>query len=357
VRRYRLEFDVSQDSTNKVAFERIGENEELILIPLANIGDIDFIYEVLCDTFDACFAENENQYIIDLEGIEPPDTKLISLLIETTSRARRCGGDVKIINFPEDAGVVLSRFSVNSYLLFDDSEKDDGAPANLRNVPPVTQTIQFHPLTLADFTKEITPNSVVPTLSAADIAEDPIIELLGERLKGEADSDKIQPPPSETSVDIEEEATKTGERNHLRVKSLSKNLYVICDFVIKYASRAGFDKKVTGKMRIAVYEACLNVIEHAYHSKPDNWIDVWIEYNEKMFKITIQDYGVGFHGFGNQKFDVMSAMDERQTGGFGLYIIKRSVDLVEYRPDETHGNRLTMVKYIPSKTEPPEDDQ
>ena len=84
--------------------------------------------------------------------------------------------------------------------------------------------------------------------------------------------------------------------------------------------------------------------------KMQNWIDVWIEYNEEMFKIILQDYGTGFEGFSEKQYDVMSAMDGRQTGGFGLYIISRSMNEIDYRPDPKRGNRLTLIKYLPQIT-------
>jgi anti-sigma regulatory factor (Ser/Thr protein kinase) len=42
----------------------------------------------------------------------------------------------------------------------------------------------------------------------------------------------------------------------------------------------------------------------------------------------------------------MSAMDHRQTGGFGLYIIRRSMNEIDYQADRVKGNRLTLTKYI-----------
>jgi anti-sigma regulatory factor (Ser/Thr protein kinase) len=45
-------------------------------------------------------------------------------------------------------------------------------------------------------------------------------------------------------------------------------------------------------------------------------------------------------------YDVHEVMDKRRSGGFGLHIIRRSMDSVEYHPDALEGNRLVMVKKL-----------
>jgi anti-sigma regulatory factor (Ser/Thr protein kinase) len=73
---------------------------------------------------------------------------------------------------------------------------------------------------------------------------------------------------------------------------------------------------------------------------------VWVDYDDERFKVIVQDYGIGFEGLSLKDYDVMSAMDHRQTGGFGLYIIRRSMNEIDYQADRVKGNRLTLTKYI-----------
>ncbi len=325
-------------SSPKIAYECIDGHEGVIRIPLAGIKDSEFIKDVLCDTFEACLQQGEINFVVDLEGMELPSSSLIALLIEMTSRVRRLNGDVKIVNLSNTTKSHVGTFSPRNYLSIERSES-----AALDSFLCETATGKKAVIEKTPDEKSPAQQANSGVLPAADIAEDPIIAKLENRVNEEA----VDPAPEIKSTPVQPEVEhRKGERNHLRVKSLAKNLYEICDFVIEYATRANLAHKVIGKMRIAVYEACLNVVEHAYHSNPDNWIDVWIEYNAEMFKIVIQDYGVGFTGFSDKQYDVVSAMDGRQTGGFGLYIIMRSMDQVDYRPDPKHGNRLTMIKNI-----------
>jgi anti-sigma regulatory factor (Ser/Thr protein kinase) len=161
---------------------------------------------------------------------------------------------------------------------------------------------------------------------------------------------EITEPPliEQLTIKIDEPAAATGEEKkfQLRVESRTANLYQLCDFVISHAFAAGINEKEISKIKIAVYEACLNVIEHAYHSHPDEWIDLRVRYSPERFMIIIQDNGLSFEMKPAKDYDVHEVIDERRSGGFGLHIIRRAMDSVEYLPDAVNGNRLVMVKRL-----------
>jgi serine/threonine-protein kinase RsbW len=50
----------------------------------------------------------------------------------------------------------------------------------------------------------------------------------------------------------------------LQVPSSTENLALIREFVGSIAQQSGMDAKDSGKLELAVDEACANVIEHAY---------------------------------------------------------------------------------------------
>ncbi|RMF70130.1 MAG: hypothetical protein D6743_00760 [Calditrichaeota bacterium] len=304
----------------RIEFERVPGHEHIIRIPLTDVHDPQACLEVLQDTFETCFKNEEYQIIVDLRGVRYPSTRLVALLVEMTSRLRRRNGDLKIINLSFTARRNLATFSPESYLSVERDE--DAAVEGFAGFPGDLEA---------------------PEIPAEDIVDDPIIDKLEESFSEEKRT-TVQAPPEEASP---KEATPKSVRKHLQVKSAAQNLYTICDFVTDYAQQAGFSDKDLGKTKIAVYEACLNVIEHAYHSNPDNVIDIWVEYDAERFVVEIRDYGIGFEGFGDHKqYDVHAALDDRRTGGFGLYIIRRSMDEIEYQADEANGNVLRMTKYI-----------
>lgn len=284
-----------------IKIEPMPGSEDVVRIFLSEVDDIKPMLKVLQNTFDKFFNNGVSKIILDFKNIHFPTSSLIALLIEGTSRARRLNGDIKLINVSHTAKNNLATFTPLSYLTVEANEK----------------------YALEGF-QTSSMNSGDRVIPSQDIAEVPIIEKFQESFK----------------------EIKNEKGYHLRVKSMPSYLYNICDFVTGYAEKAGMHEREIGKTKIAVYEACLNVIEHAYHSNPDNWIDVWVEYDNQKFIIIIQDYGMSFE-FKNQKgYDVEAAVEGRQTGGFGLYIIRRSMDEVDYQSDHIHGNRLKMVKYL-----------
>ncbi len=308
--------------------ERVPGYDDMVRIPLSQSDDIATLISAFNDALDSCFKDGYTKIIIDLKNLPYPSSSLIAMLIVATARARRGNGDVLIANASRTAKNNLTTFSALSYLNVDGDQSS--AFGNLQSREPAVE-----------------PKPNQETVNKAEPAPKP---ARAKKAEFEAMREDISDPP------ILEKLDKTSfeelipyERksaNHLRVESVPQNLYVICDFVTAHAEKVGFNSKEAGKIKIAVYEACLNVIEHAYHSNPDNWIDVWIEADTIKFSIIIQDYGVGFGEFSFKDYDVLSAMDSRKTGGFGLYIIRRSMDEIDYKPDKLNGNRLVLTKYL-----------
>ena len=373
--------------SKKIAYEPIAGFDNVVRIPLEDIDDTHIVFQVLQDSFEICFRDGKTRIVVDLQNVQFPTASLIALLVEATSRARRLNGDVKIIRLSKSAKNNLVTFSPTSYLSLETEEKfaledfqetfvpqdeilestrDEiiDAPQQEINGPVPEETHASIP----DDTPQQVEDKTTPiedlTSPTVDIVEDPFIEQLGstfQNLKAqsepnikETEQEEVPEPPvapeprkipgvAETS---DPQETYEDKRHHLRVKSIPKNLYSICDFVMDYAEKVGFDKKEVGKIKIAVYEASLNVVEHSYHSNPENWIDVWVEVDSQKITIEIQDYGYSFEGINKKRYDVQSAMNKAQTGGFGLYIIRRSMDEIEYHPDEEQGNRLIMIKYL-----------
>ena len=373
--------------SKKIAYEPIAGFDNVVRIPLEDIDDTHIVFQVLQDSFEICFRDGKTRIVVDLQNVQFPTASLIALLVEATSRARRLNGDVKIINLSKSAQNNLVTFSPTSYLSLETEEKfaledfqetfvpqDEILESSRDEIIDVPQQEINGPApeetyaSIPDETPEQVEDKTTPiedqTSPTVDIVEDPFIEQLEgtfQNLKAqtelnikETEQEEVPEPPvapelrkiPEVAETPDPQETYEDKRHHLRVKSIPKNLYSICDFVMDYAEKVGFDKKEVGKIKIAVYEASLNVVEHSYHSNPENWIDVWVEVDAQKITIEIQDCGNSFEGISKKRYDVQSAMNKAQTGGFGLYIIRRSMDEIEYHPDEEQGNRLVMIKYL-----------
>ncbi|MFZ5515613.1 MAG: ATP-binding protein [Candidatus Zhuqueibacterota bacterium] len=271
----------------------------------------------LVDKFNICFRDNMFNLVVDMGKVKLPPTKFIVALIEATSEARRMGGDIKIINISPSVMNNLVTFSPKTYLNIEPSERhalrEFGETFDNEIEFDINDKIK---IALPQQRGSASPKRVESKPQPAAAVQDPPYELDLEAM------DKI------------------------RVYSKAENLYKICDFVLERAECAGFDERELGKIKVTVYEACLNVVEHAYFSNPDYIIDVYVDYNEERFTIVIQDWGESFEFNPSISYDVEQAVKDRRTGGFGLHIIKRTVDDIYYMSDEKLGNRLVLIKKI-----------
>jgi serine/threonine-protein kinase RsbW len=114
--------------------------------------------------------------------------------------------------------------------------------------------------------------------------------------------------------------------------------------VVMISRRLGFSENEVNKIKLAVYEACLNVVEHAYHSDPTKSVRIAVYQTPQKMEIQVIDQGDGFEAT-HESFDVMAAAAARQTGGMGLHIIRRSMDEVSYERNTAEGNKLIMIKH------------
>jgi serine/threonine-protein kinase RsbW len=106
------------------------------------------------------------------------------------------------------------------------------------------------------------------------------------------------------------------------------------------ASKADFDIDAIDDIKIAVSEACTNIINHS-SLNPEDFYNVICAHSEGKIEITVEDDGRGF--------DVAqySAPDEDEISesGLGLYIIRALMDEVNVESEVGKGTRYRMIKY------------
>ena len=122
----------------------------------------------------------------------------------------------------------------------------------------------------------------------------------------------------------------------------------VTEFISQLAVHAGMEPLEISKLKIAVYEACLNVIEHGYRFEPDQSLEVKVKRHASKLEVQILDWGQAFDLYTDDPYDVDRAFEEKQKGGYGLFIIKRSVDDIQYSANAINGNQLTLIKELSS---------
>jgi anti-anti-sigma factor len=133
----------------------------------------------------------------------------------------------------------------------------------------------------------------------------------------------------------------------LTVSASLDSLGRISDFVVASAQAAGLDEHAVWEVQLAVDEAATNIILHAYGDRGmDGLITVRTEFTGHEFVINMRDTGTPFDPNNVPKPDLTSPLEERTTGGLGLYLMRKLMDRVEFHFDPAGYNLLTMSKRL-----------
>jgi len=110
-------------------------------------------------------------------------------------------------------------------------------------------------------------------------------------------------------------------------------------------SRLGYDIEAIDDIKVAVSEACTNIICHA-HEDPNFTYDVELEIEESKITVLISDSG---SGFGMDDY-VEPIPGESRGSGLGIFIIRALMDEVEIQSELGAGTDIRMTKYLRKQT-------
>ncbi|MFZ4454442.1 anti-sigma B factor RsbW [Salibacterium aidingense] len=112
------------------------------------------------------------------------------------------------------------------------------------------------------------------------------------------------------------------------------------------ASRAGYSYDDIEDLKVAVAEACTNVVDHAY--KHDGFMGLFCDLYEDKIEIVVSDRGQSFHledikrGLG--PIDAEKPIEDLKEGGLGLFLIDSLMDEVEINGET--GVAIVMTKFL-----------
>lgn len=122
-----------------------------------------------------------------------------------------------------------------------------------------------------------------------------------------------------------------------------KFLYVMRSAVYPVMIDAGFSKKETRKIVLALDEACSNVIKHAYEGDPAGTVSLTLGITETELRIEVRDTG--------KKVDISTIaprdLAEIRAGGLGTHFIGSVFETVKYDTSGPEGTLLILTKKKP----------
>ncbi|MCL4562801.1 MAG: ATP-binding protein [Chloroflexi bacterium] len=123
-----------------------------------------------------------------------------------------------------------------------------------------------------------------------------------------------------------------------------ENLARIDEFVRQGAELAGLNEDDIYSVRIAVEEACSNIIEHAYGGEGKGSIFCTVCPDESGLTITLVDHGLPFDPRCVPPPNLHADLSHRKEGGLGLYFIQKLMDEIHFDSSANSGNQLILIK-------------
>ena len=118
----------------------------------------------------------------------------------------------------------------------------------------------------------------------------------------------------------------------LTLPARPENVAVIRHVLGAFAEALQLPDPLIEDMRLAVTEACTNVVRHAYHDGEPGPIDVVIRPNGSKLELIVSDQGAG-----------IGPSPDLAGPGLGLPLIAALADHVEIEHGTSRGSRLAMT--------------
>lgn len=129
----------------------------------------------------------------------------------------------------------------------------------------------------------------------------------------------------------------------LTVDAAVENIEVVTDFVNEELEKLDCPVKARRQIDVAIDELFGNIARYAY--SPDAGkatVRFSVEENPLEVTITFIDNGIPFNPLEKSNPDTHLSAEERPIGGLGIFLVKKSMDMVEY--EYKNGQNILKIK-------------
>lgn len=132
----------------------------------------------------------------------------------------------------------------------------------------------------------------------------------------------------------------------ITVDAVSESLGTVTDFVDAELEAIGCPFNIQMKVDIVIDEVFSNIVFYAYRGTVGS-VTIRTETTSDPGSLTLTfiDSGIPYNPLNAEEPDVTLSVEERKVGGLGIFIVKKTMDEVDY---EYSGGRniLRLKKYI-----------
>lgn len=129
----------------------------------------------------------------------------------------------------------------------------------------------------------------------------------------------------------------------LKVEATIENIPKVTDFVDEQLEAFDCPIKAQTQIDIAIDELFSNIVHYAYNSEIGS-VTVRVEVQEEPLAVVITfiDDGVQYDPLAKEDPDTTLSAEERDIGGLGIYIVKKSMDDISY--EYKNGQNILTIK-------------
>jgi serine/threonine-protein kinase RsbW len=125
-----------------------------------------------------------------------------------------------------------------------------------------------------------------------------------------------------------------------------QSLAALRDFIESALKKhPGIQEQLRYDLKLAVDEACTNIVVHGYAGMNPGSIVLTLQVSAQVVRMVITDFGHAFEPSEAPMPDLEAGLEDREMGGFGLYLIYQVMDEVDYETTGSY-NRLLLTKRL-----------
>lgn len=121
---------------------------------------------------------------------------------------------------------------------------------------------------------------------------------------------------------------------YLKVFAKKEELEKVQTFIDTILEEQQFSMQAILQVDIAIEELFVNIVYYAYSDdveEADRIVEVVCKISgEDTIEIELKDGGKEFNPLEKKDPDITASLEEREIGGLGIYMVKKSMDGVEY---------------------------
>jgi serine/threonine-protein kinase RsbW len=121
-------------------------------------------------------------------------------------------------------------------------------------------------------------------------------------------------------------------------------------FVAEVAEKSGFGSSDTTMLLVALEEAVVNVVRHAFEAGEKATYQVIVERTVAGLKIIIKDQGLPYSPNLVPRFEVAADLESTPESGLGSHLMTRAVDEISFHNLGREGKELHLVKHLPYRS-------